>query len=129
MPSYKVLHEEGQQLRLLEIGDSGDVGEGGIRPKEVGDMERYPGIGDRPQNGELMAGWMWYDDHPGRSIEDKIRRAVERYHAKFGEWPNTCRVNRQAIRADFRCGRVSVVGVRNVLLHHFFLGVVDGVVK
>lgn len=57
MPSYKVIHE-GEQLTLLELGDGGDVIEGGIRPKEIGDTERYPGAGDRPQNGlVLVCSW------------------------------------------------------------------------
>jgi hypothetical protein len=74
----------------------------------------------------MKVGWMWLDNDPGRSIEEKIQRAVQRYRAKFGRFPNICYVNQRSITGDgFRCGKVKVVGAPNVLPHHFWLGVSD----
>lgn len=54
MSRYKVLHhEEGEQLTLLELGPSGDVAEGDIRPKLGSSDGQQPG-GDRSQNGLVL---------------------------------------------------------------------------
>jgi hypothetical protein len=74
----------------------------------------------------MKVGWMWLDNDPGRSIEEKIQRAVQRYRTKFGRFPNTCYVNQRSITGDgFRCGKVRVVAAPNILPHHFWLGVSD----
>jgi hypothetical protein len=71
----------------------------------------------------MKVGWMWFDNDPGRSIEEKIQGAVQRYRTKFGRFPNTCYINQRSITSDgFRCGKVKVVAARNILPHHFWLG-------
>ncbi len=74
----------------------------------------------------MKVGWMWFDNDPGRSIEEKVQQAVQHYRIKFGRFPNTCYVNQQSITGDgFRCGKVKVVAAPNILPHHFWLGVSD----
>jgi hypothetical protein len=74
----------------------------------------------------MKVGWMWFDNNPRRSIEEKIQRAVQSYRTKFGRFPNTCYVNQRSITGDgFRCGKVKVVPAPNILPHHFWLGVSD----
>ncbi len=72
----------------------------------------------------MRVGWLWFDNDPGRTVEEKIRRAATRYQDKFGQAPNTCYVHPQAIDAEeMQCGDLRVVAVRHVLPHHFFIGV------
>ena len=72
----------------------------------------------------MKVGWMWLDNDPGRSIEEKIQRAAQHYRTKFGRFPNTCYVNQRSITGDgFQCGKVKVVAAHNILPHHFWLGV------
>jgi len=74
----------------------------------------------------VKVGWMWFDNDPGRSIEEKIQLAVQRYRTKFGRFPNTCYVNQRSVTGDgFHCGKVKVVAAPNILPHHFWLGVSD----
>jgi len=74
----------------------------------------------------MKVGWMWFDNDPGRSVEEKIQQAAQHYRAKFGRFPNTCYVNQRSINGDgFHCGKVKVVAAPNILPHHFWLGVSD----
>ncbi len=82
----------------------------------------------------MKSGLLWYDNDPRRALEDKIGRAAQRYHEKYGHWPNTCYVHPQAIdgRSDqelrIACPveenreTIQVVSASNILLHHFWLG-------
>jgi hypothetical protein len=78
-------------------------------------------------------GLLWYDSDPRRPLEDKVGRAAQRYHAKYGSWPNTCFVNPEAVtgldRQELKVqspareqGTIQVVSASNVLVHHFWLG-------
>ena len=65
----------------------------------------------------------WFDDTPKKSVAEKIREAVERYIAKFGEAPNVCLVNAgDAIAYD----GVEVRTVEYVRPNHFWVGKVEG---
>jgi hypothetical protein len=73
---------------------------------------------------KMREGWLWFDNDQSRTVEEKVRRAAERYREKFGRVPNTCYVHPQAIDdKELQCGSVRVVAARHVLLHHFWLGV------
>jgi len=41
-------------------------------------------------NEKMRVGWLWFDNDPGRTVEEKVRRAVQRYREKFGQAPDTC---------------------------------------
>ena len=80
---------------------------------------------------KMRVGWLWFDNDSGRTVEEKIKRAAERYREKFGRRPNTCYVHPQAIAGEEQAltcsvkdGTVRVVAARYILPHHFWLGVV-----
>lgn len=82
----------------------------------------------------MKSGLLWYDNDPQRALEDKISLAAQRYHEKFGQWPNMCFVHPQAIAGEseqkvrIACAEkpkratIQVVTAPNVLLHHYWLG-------
>lgn len=73
---------------------------------------------------KMTTGWLWFDNDPGRTLEEKIARAAARYQAKFGAAPNTCYVNPQAMTTDEQqCNGLRVIAARHILPHHFWLGV------
>jgi hypothetical protein len=71
---------------------------------------------------QMREGWLWFDNDPSSTVEEKVQRAAERYAAKFGRAPTTCCVHPQAIEGPVQVGAVRVVPLRHVLLHHFWLG-------
>ena len=72
----------------------------------------------------MRVGWMWFDDDPGRSLQEKIERAVKRYQERYGRLPTACYVNKKHVTGEgFRCGNMKVIPAPNILPHHFFLGV------
>jgi hypothetical protein len=75
-------------------------------------------------------GWMWFDDDAQRTLEEKLRLAIQHYHEKFGHVPNTCYVNlallpmgRERLRFVHGRGQLEVRAARNVMPHYFWLGV------
>ena len=75
----------------------------------------------------MRVGWLWFDNDPGRTVEEKIQHAAERYRVKFGRTPDTCYVHPEAIaEEEWQCGAVHVVAARHILPHHFWLGTVAG---
>lgn len=82
----------------------------------------------------IKEGLLWYDNDPKAGLEEKIRRAVTRYREKYGRLANVCYVNPVTLSGrlsgegsfDLPLGNgmsVRVVQVRNVLPHHFWVGV------
>ncbi|MGQ9597958.1 MAG: hypothetical protein ACUVWZ_00915 [Anaerolineae bacterium] len=83
----------------------------------------------------MEVGLLWYDNDPHRTLEDKVGRAAQRYHEKFGQWPNTCYVHPTALGGsatpDLYVVRLvqnpkAFIRVRpatNVLIHHLWLGI------
>ena len=74
----------------------------------------------------VKLGWMWFDNDPKTSLDDKLRQASERYRQKFGQKPRLCYVNGSAL-ADPQPdhGSLQMRGAGNVL-PGYFLFVVDG---
>jgi hypothetical protein len=73
---------------------------------------------------KMREGWLWFDNDTGRTVEEKVQRAAERFRAKFGQKPDTCYVHPQAIAdKEQQCGGVRVIAARHVLPHHFWLGI------
>ena len=72
----------------------------------------------------MNIGWMWFDDDPKRTLEEKVKRATRAYRDKFGHAPNRCFVNKGQLDGQkINLNGLKVVGARNVLRHHFWLGV------
>lgn len=74
---------------------------------------------------DVKLGWLWFDNDPKTSLEQKIDAAAGRFRQKFGQAPRQCFVNQRELPADgVRCGQLTVAGARNVLPGHL-LFVVD----
>ena len=80
----------------------------------------------------MQEGLLWFDADPKRDLAEKVARAADRYHVKFGRRPNLCYVNPSMLNGSaaevVAAGSVEVNGVRlvsapNVLRHHFWIGV------
>lgn len=71
---------------------------------------------------KMRKGWLWFDNDPATTVEEKVQRAAERYHEKFGRAPTTCCVHPQAVDGPLQVGAVRVVPLGHVLRCHFWLG-------
>jgi hypothetical protein len=68
----------------------------------------------------VSLGWLWFDDDPKTSLEEKISQAAARFGQKFGRPPRVCYVSQKAL--DNRSpapGSVQVRAASNVLPGHF----------
>jgi hypothetical protein len=69
---------------------------------------------------------LWFDDNPGRSIEDKIGQAAHRYRMKHSVQPNVCYVHPSVLSDNSKVkkvGDVRVAALPTVLVHHFWIGI------
>ena len=74
----------------------------------------------------VKLGWLWFDNDPKTSLEDKVRQASRRYRQKFGHSPWLCYVSQNALaEPQVECGSLQVRTASNVLPGHF-LFVVEG---
>jgi hypothetical protein len=81
----------------------------------------------------MREGLLWLDADPKRDLAEKVARAADRYHKKFGRRPNLCYVNpsmlgngsnpRPAGRGFLELNGVWLVPADNVLKYHFWIGV------
>ena len=73
----------------------------------------------------MKEGLLWYDDHPGRDLAEKIGRAARRYKQKFGAAPDVCYVHPSTLSGNGKVqnvGKVRVSSRPSVLRHHFWVG-------
>jgi hypothetical protein len=71
-----------------------------------------------------MTGLLWLDADKKRDLAEKVARAVDRYHYKFGEHPDVCYVHPSALdNGLIELDGVRVIPATNVLKHHFFVGI------
>jgi hypothetical protein len=72
----------------------------------------------------MIEGLLWYDADPKRDLSDKVARAADRYHVKYGRRPNLCYVNEAQIdgQAGAEVNGVRLAGAPNVLRHHLWIG-------
>jgi hypothetical protein len=68
-------------------------------------------------------GLLWFDDKPGRTLEEKIRQAATRYQIKYGQPATMCFVNPSMLGDVSNVGGIQVNGLRTVLPHHLWMGV------
>jgi hypothetical protein len=65
-------------------------------------------------------GWLWFDDDPKTSLEEKVSQASARFRQKFGRAPRVCYVSLTALgETQPAPGPVQVQGASNVLRGHF----------
>lgn len=73
----------------------------------------------------MQTGLLWYSDHPGKSLADKIGQAARRYRQKHGTSPDVCYVHPSALSGNNKLKKVGDVHVSSsptVLVHHFWIG-------
>ncbi len=74
----------------------------------------------------MRVGMLWLDDSPGRSLEEKVRRAVAYYRQKYGQQPNLCYVHPAMLPQGAReVDGVAVRPLKDILPHHLWLGVAE----
>ena len=70
----------------------------------------------------MHEGLLWFDADPKRALNEKIAQAADRYRHKFGRKPNLCYIN-PMLPAPAEYNGVRLVPSRNVLKHHFWIGI------
>lgn len=71
----------------------------------------------------MQEGLLWLDADPKRDLAEKVARAADRYHFKFGRRPNLCYVNPAMLdQGSVELDGVRLVPAANVLKHHFWIG-------
>jgi hypothetical protein len=82
----------------------------------------------------MQTGLLWYDNDPRRELAVKVEEAAQRYREKFGSTPNTCYVNQAELNGQSAAiavagmpGALRVLPARNILPHHFWIGIEEGV--
>lgn len=70
----------------------------------------------------MKIGMMWLDSDKNRTLDEKVKRAAEYYHDKYGTPPDLCLVNNKVIKESRKVGRVTVEAAKTVLPNHFWLG-------
>ena len=68
----------------------------------------------------VSLGWLWFDDDPKTSLEEKVSQGAVRFRQKFGGPPRVCYVSQTVLgEGQPAPGPVQVRGARNVLRGHF----------
>lgn len=74
----------------------------------------------------MRVGLLWFDNDPGRGLDDKVARAAAYYRQKYGRAPTVCYVHPTTLNGgERRTGGIELRIARTVLPHHFWLGIAD----
>lgn len=73
----------------------------------------------------MKIGMLWFDENSEMGITQRIKRASDYYHSKYGHKPNLCFVNPETIGGkQVLPGSAMKVKSSPTLLHdHFWIGV------
>lgn len=73
----------------------------------------------------MTIGMLWHDDDKSRTLEQKLKRASDYYHAKYGQRPTTCFVHPTAVPdgKNQSIAGLRLQAARTILPNHFWLGV------
>ena len=72
----------------------------------------------------MKTGMLWLDADARRTLDEKVKRAVDYYRQKYGATPDLCLVNTTTFtEEELKVGLVKVQRTRSVLPHHFWVGV------
>lgn len=71
----------------------------------------------------MKVGMLWLDDDKQTTLEDKVLRAADYYRDKYGQAPDMCLVNKAMVDGEQRVGPIRIRPAKNVLPHHFWVGV------
>ena len=70
----------------------------------------------------MNIGMLWLDADSHRTFEEKVKRAADYYSNKYGRKPELCLVNSRMGEVEKQVGTIQVQTAKNVLPHHFWLG-------
>ena len=70
----------------------------------------------------MNVGMLWLDADQARSFDEKVTRAAEYYHEKYGRVPEVCYVNTAMLAEERSVGRIEVKPIKSVQQHHFWIG-------
>jgi hypothetical protein len=70
----------------------------------------------------MNVGMLWLDADSHRTFDEKVKRAADYYSNKYGRKPELCLVNTHMIEGEKQVGTIQVQPAKNVLPHHFWLG-------
>lgn len=74
----------------------------------------------------MKVGMLWFDDTRDRPLDDKIERAATYYREKYGGIPNVCYVHPSCLTHTGSPDQpIKVLSARDVLPHHFWIGVAE----
>lgn len=73
----------------------------------------------------MKTGWLWFDNDPKRTLEEKVERAVKFYQQKYNAHPTTCYVNPAMFPEgvkELTIGQIRVLTRRATEYNYFWLG-------
>ncbi len=68
-------------------------------------------------------GMLWYDDTSGRSLEEKVSRAVKHYQRKYGQAPTLCLVHPLAKNGTDQVDGVQIEPYKTVGRNCLWIGI------
>ncbi len=71
----------------------------------------------------MKTGMLWLDADAKRPFVEKVQRAADYYHDKYGQFPQICLVSKNAIDGEQTIANILVQPAKTVLPNHFWLGV------
>jgi len=70
---------------------------------------------DADRAAPVALGWLWFDNDPRTSLEDKLTLATGRFREKFGREARLCYLNRQSLpEASGAWGALRLLSAGNV---------------
>lgn len=74
----------------------------------------------------MKTGMLWFDNDPKTSLAEKVARAADYYHHKYGREPDLCLINPSMVEGETRESRkVAIRPYRPVLPGHLWIGNAD----
>ena len=75
----------------------------------------------------MKVGLLWFDDDPGRELDEKVGRAARYYRRKLGHQPNVCYIHPGMLDEKPQpVGEVRVEALSAVQRHYFFVSFEGG---
>lgn len=71
----------------------------------------------------MNVGMLWLDDDKHTTLEEKIQKAADYYHNKYGQSPNLCVVNPAMVEESKKVGLIQIRTAPNILRNHFWVGI------
>lgn len=67
----------------------------------------------------VKLGWLWFDDDPRTTVQEKVSTAAARFQQKFGRAPALCYVNERDLAQGLGTAGLELAAASNVRPGHF----------